>query len=138
MSRTYWPTPSDRIDLIKATPCPCSGAAQPVITNQDKVQRIKFSKSCCPYYTATAVTITGGSYSAGNYFTIGGGSPVDKPILFQVKQTGPSVFAVVSGEKYYTKPANGSVEWLLNSGPSGGTLTITWSNPITCPCPSYG
>ncbi len=137
MSRTYWPTQTDRIDLRQTPFCPCSTYALPVHTNQDLVTQTKFASSCCPYYTVSS-GLTSAGFSGGTYYRL-----VDsqgKSALFQSGGTlGTTLYTMtaVYSPKYTTKGATVMSVYKLPSGPTLAGLTITWSNEV-CPCPSYG
>jgi hypothetical protein len=142
-SRTYVPSQSERADQLNQLTCPCAGGTAAPTSYDVRDRKIRsLATGCCSRYAVTSASVTGGSgFTAGNYFSLVGGTPVDKSLLFRVSGvTGAGVITtsqIAYPAQYYQKPVGPSYSFLAQPGTTGTVNSlfsiISWSE--VCPCP---
>jgi hypothetical protein len=141
-SRTYVASQSERADQLNQLLCPCDAPDGPVFTSYaTRLRAIRSNASgCCPEFSVTGITVTGGSsYAVGNFLQLSGGRPVDKPLLVRVVTIGGggsiATVEIVYPGNYYQKPTGVSTMTRLTGAGTGSlSVTVTWSDE-ECPCP---
>lgn len=143
-TRTYVPSQTERADQLHQLTCPCAGGQPATPTSYDVRDRKlrSLATGCCTRYAVLSASVTGGSgFTGGNYFSLVGGTPVDKPLLFTVSGvTGAGVITasqIAYSAQYYQKPTGPPYSFVAQPGTTGTVNSlfsnITWTD--VCPCP---
>jgi hypothetical protein len=133
-----WPTQSERVDAGKLRRCPCSCPFDLCLSGnivyksgyeaKQRVLKSYLVGSCCVYVSISGEISTLG-FSEEGYYTLEGGSPVDKPLLIFVTEGGVTI---LSGNAYWPAGTlNGT--YTFKKGDVSVDVELTWKE--VCPCP---